>query len=131
MHTTLKFAAALSVLAAVALPAFAQEEATENVTVFAPYVVEKTMSGGRTKDRVTTVKVSRDVSYSDLDLSTADGKAQLETRAKQAANDVCSELDKRYPKNVYIPVSSNNDCVKNAIAQVMAEIKGVEQAARG
>lgn len=130
MHTTLKFAAALSVLAAVALPAFAQEEATENVTVFAPYVVEKS-STGMSKDRVTTVKVSRDVSYQDLDLKTAEGKAQLEARAKQAANDVCSELDKRYPKNVYIPVSSNNDCVKNAIAQVMAEIKGVEQAARG
>ena len=130
MHTTLKFAAALSVLAAVTLPAFAQEEATENVTVFAPYVVKKTTSG-MSKDRVTTVKVSRDVSYQDLDLTTTDGKAQLETRVKDAAADVCKELDRRFPTSVYVPVGSNKDCVKNAIAEVMAEVKGVEQAAKG
>lgn len=130
MKTTLKFAAALCVLAAVTLPAFAQEEASENVTVFAPYVVKKTTSG-MPRERVTTVKMSRDVSYQDLDLSTAEGKAQLETRVKQAAADVCSELDKRYPKAIFIVVQENRNCVKNAISEAMAEAKGVEEAARG
>jgi UrcA family protein len=130
----LKSVAALSVLAAATLPAFAQDavsdEGTENVTVFAPYVVKKVQSGGRAKDRVSTVSVSRQVSYSDLDLTTSGGRDQLETRVKQMARDVCGELDRRFPKQVFIPVGENRNCVRDTTAEAMLQVKGVEDAAK-
>jgi len=40
-------------------------------------------------------------------------------RVNQAAQDACKELDKRFPKNVYIPVPANQDCVANATNEAM------------
>jgi|SRR5579883_2983328 len=129
MKTTLKFAAALSVLAAVTLPAFAQEEGTEDVTVFAPYVVKKSRAG-RSREPVSVVKVSREVSFKDLDLTTSEGQATLEARVKQTASDVCSELDRRYPKAIYIAVEENKNCVKEAMSEAMNQVRSVEEAAK-
>ena len=125
MKACLKIAAAIVFCSAVTLPAFAQEE-TENVTVFAPYVVKKSNTGlGR--NHVTTVSVSRAVAYDDLDLTSPDGQATLETRVKQTANDVCKELDKRYPASM----SENKTCVREAVTEAMVQVKGVEKAAKG
>lgn len=129
MKAILKSAAALAVLAAVALPAFAASEPTEEVTVFAPYVVQKTKSG-RPRRPVTTVTINRDVSYKDLDLKTAEGQATLEARAKQAAQDICAELDRRYPVGAYTSVAENKNCVREATEEVMIQVRGVEAAAR-
>src|ERR1700759_435798 len=107
-----------------ALPAFGQE-ASENVTVFAPYVVKKT-STGMTKNRVTTVTMSRQVSYSDLDLSTADGKAAVEARVKETAANVCKQLDRRYPGQ---SVDEDKNCVQEAIDEAMVSVRGVEKVA--
>jgi len=128
-HCT-KFAAAILLLSATSIAAFAADEPSENVTVFAPYVVKKVESGGLTKDRTSTVTVSRDVSYKDLDLSTADGRTALETRVQQMAKDVCSELQRRFPTSVYIPVSSNKTCVKDAVNEAMIQVRGVESTAK-
>lgn len=123
-----KFAAPTLVLIALtlplALPAFAQE-ASENVTVFAPYVVKKT-STGMSKNRVTTVSVSRKVSFADLDLSSAEGKAALEARVKETAADVCKQLDRRYPGQ---SVDEDKNCVQEAIDEAMVSVRGVEKVA--
>jgi UrcA family protein len=125
---TWKLAAPALVLVALtfplALPAFAQEP-SENVTVFAPYVVKKT-STGMTRNRVTTVSMSRKVSFSDLDLSTAEGKAALESRVKETAANVCKELDRRYPSQ---SVDEDKNCVQEAIDEAMISVRGVEKAA--
>lgn len=121
-----KLAAPALVLIALTLPAFAQE-ASENVTVFAPYVVKKT-STGMTKNRVTTVTMSRQVSYSDLDLSTAEGKAALEVRVKETAANICKQLDRRYPGQSF---DEDKNCVQEAIDEAMVSVRGVEKAAAG
>ena len=130
MKDCTKFVAAILFLSASSVAAFAADEPSENVTVFAPYVVKKVESGGLTKERTTTVTVSRDVSYKDLDLATADGRTALETRVQQMARDVCSELARRYPSNVYVPVTSNKTCVKDAINEAMIQVRGVESTAK-
>jgi UrcA family protein len=129
MKDCTKFAAAILFLSATSIAAFAAEEASENVTVFAPYVVKKVETGPM-KERTTTVTVSREVSYKDLDLATAEGRAALESRVQQMAKDVCSELNRRYPSNVYVPVSSNKNCVKDAINEAMIQVRGVESTAK-
>ena len=121
---TWKLAAPALVLITFTLPAFAQEP-SENVTVFAPYVVKKT-STGMTKNRVTTVTMSRQVSFKDLDLSTAEGKAALESRVKETAANVCKELDRRYPSQ---SVDEDKNCIQEAIDEAMVSVRGVEKAA--
>jgi UrcA family protein len=119
-----KIATALVFCSATGMAAYAQE-ASEKVTVFAPYVVKKT-----TKDRVTTISVSRDVSYQDIDLTASDGQAALEARVRQAAQDVCRELDRRFITSAYVTVSSNKSCVKDAQAEAMVQVRNVVAAAK-
>ena len=65
------------------------------------------------------VSVDRSVSFSDLDLTQTKDDATFEKRINDAAADACREIDKRYPKNVYIPVSPNQDCVGIAAGNAM------------
>ena len=116
-------------VACAVVPAIAQEasQPSEQVTVFAPYVVTKA-STGPTKSRVTTVTMSRNVSFEGLDLTSADGQATLESRVKQAAADVCKELDRRYPSTVSL--TENRNCVKQALDEAMIQVRGVEKAVK-
>jgi UrcA family protein len=79
-----------------------------------------------TKNRVTTVTMSRKVSFQDLDLGSAEGKAALEARVKQTASDVCKQLDRRYPGQ---SIAENKNCVQEAIDEAMVSVRGVEAAA--
>ena len=129
MKAILKFTAALAVLSATTLPLFAQDAASENVTVFSPYVVKKSTTGIG-KNRVTKVTVSRAVSFADLNLASDDGRAALESRVQQVAGDVCKELDRRYPPATYFPELDTKACVKDAIAVAMIQVRDVEKAAQ-
>lgn len=128
MKALVKFTAAAALLSAMPLPLFAQDAAKEDVTVVAPYVVKQSTTG-LTRNRVTTVSVSRTVRITDLDLASTDGQAALESRVRQVAGDVCRELDRRFPSNAYPPVESR-DCVKDAVAMAMIQVHDAEKAAR-
>ena len=125
MKAILKFTAALAVLSATTLPLLAQDTASENVTVFSPYVVKKSTTGIG-KNRVTKVTVSRAVSFADLNLASDDGRAALESRVQQVAGDVCKELDRRYPGQSF---DEDKNCVQEAIDEAMVSVRGVEKAA--
>jgi UrcA family protein len=88
--------------------------------------VVKKSSTGMTKNRVTTVSMTRQVSFKDLDLRTAEGKAALESRVKETAANVCKELDRRYPGE---SVAEDKNCVQEAIDEAMVSVRGVESAA--
>ncbi len=101
--------------------------AHEQVIVVAPYVVRRAIvspagnraTGGGMLRPLDVISVDRSVSFSDLDLTQTKDDATFEKRINDAAADACREIDKRYPKNVYIPVSPNQDCVGIAAGNAM------------
>ena len=136
----------MSILAFAALgaaPLLAQptESATagEVVIVTAPSVViheAKAPAGSRVLGRgmarpIEVVSVNRSVSYADLDLAKPSDEKIFTGRIDQAAKDACAALDKRYPKNIYIPVSPEENCVKNAAGNAMRIAEEVIAAAKG
>ena len=65
------------------------------------------------------LRVKGRVYYSDLDLATDAGKKELESRIKKVASDVCTELDKLLPARTM----EHGNCVRDAVARAMAEVK--------
>jgi UrcA family protein len=93
-------------------------------------VVKKTVDKKPKSLPVTTVNMSQGISYHGLDLTSDADVATLEGRVRQAAEDICKELDRRYPKSVYIPVEEDKDCAKNAAENAMVEVRTVVSAVR-
>lgn len=96
-----------------------QPNARETITVYAPFVVHRANMQRKAGEQLELISVNRAVSFHDLNLKEAADQKTLETRVNQAAQDACKELDKRFPKNVYIPVPANQDCVANATNEAM------------
>ena len=71
----------------------------EEVTVYAPYIMKKS-APGPSRSPVTVVTISRHVSHRGMNLKTDEGATLLETHVKQVAEEICSELDRRYPKSI-------------------------------
>lgn len=103
------------------------ETAGEVVTVTAPSVViheSKAPAGSRATGGgmlrpIEVVSVNRSVSFADLDLTKSGDVAIFTKRIDDAAKDACATLDKRYPKALYIPVSPDENCAKNAAGNAM------------
>lgn len=138
MRDNLMLAAAGALLCglASASPAVAQApsyEASEEVIVRAPYVVrrEPLARGGAPSSfsNPELISLSRGVSYADLDLSQAQGVAELETRVRTTARDVCQELNSRYPRTGGQYVYANTDCVKKATDDGMEAVRQIAAAA--
>lgn len=110
---------ALAILAVIPAPALAQPQASEQIIVPSPYVVQKT-NAGPTHTR--TVTISQAVPAGDLDLKTGEGMAKLEGRVKQAAAGVCRQMDDHYPTPAYTGETVNNNCVATATRQAMAKV---------
>lgn len=127
-----RIASAAILVISAASPVYAQSEPSETVTVFAPFVVKKVQGPPAIGKRpaVSTVSVSRNISYHDIDLTSDAGETTLTARVHQAAQDVCRELERRFPKTLYIPVSEDKDCAKNAEAAAMIEVHAVVAASR-
>lgn len=101
-------------------------EVRDAVTVYAPFVVRLTphkATGGVNRQPLSLVTVNRSVSFRDLDLKNPIDQQTLKTRVNQAAKDACGEIERRYPKNRYIPVPVNQDCVKNAVNESMVVVR--------
>ena len=118
-----------SMLLLTAIPALAQSEPAEKITVFAPYVVKKVTSGPP-RAPVTTITMTRDVSYQDVDLKSEIGVTILVGRVRRAAEDICRALDHRYPRSVYVPVFGDKDCANKAAVDGMMQVYAVVAAAR-
>ena len=110
----------VSCVAAVSAQARPSEE---QVTVESPYtirqqVVRPAMFG---EMQETQVSVDQDVSYADLDLSKTADLDTMKSRIRQAAKDSCNELDRKFPRTIYIPAFGRN-CVKDAADQALARL---------
>ncbi len=119
MKGTMTIVTALFVLTSV--PAFAAAETTEKVTVVPPYVVTKATTGLFNRKQ-TSITISRNVGYGDLDLNTPQGQSALQSRVREAAAGVCNELDRRYGATFNTPAKSGN-CIQTASADAMMQAR--------
>jgi len=113
-------------LASTAASAQQAAEPSEDVTVFAPYVIKKE-NGPRNAQVIT---VSRKVNYHDLDLSKPADVSTLEQRVKQSAEDVCKELDRQYTSGDWTRIKEERFCARDVYATGLAEVQMLASAAR-
>ena len=112
--------------------AVAQQTATEvvghevvvvvapSVVIYEPAAPGSSRAAGRGMLRpIEVVSINRSVSFADLDLSKDSDIAIFHRRIIDAASESCRVLDERYPKNIYIPVSPNEDCAATAAGNAM------------
>ena len=71
------------------------------------------------------MSVSRDVNYSDLDLTKPEDVARLKARTNRAAVQVCTELNNRNPWSISDLFGEHAPCVRNAQQQALAQVPGV------
>ena len=97
----------------------------EEVTVDGPYTIrEDAIKGFPTRELLngTSVSVSRDVGYSDLDLSNPADADKLRARVKDAARDTCAHLDRRFPQWNYATDHNRFHCIKDATSDALARV---------
>jgi UrcA family protein len=68
------------------------------------------------------MRLSREVSYADLDVSTHSGAIKLEARIKDAAKAVCKELNAMYPMGSEVDLPSGS-CVREATKSARSQLK--------
>ena len=99
---------------------------TETVIVH-PYYdydrIEKRQLVGRINGEVnpTEYSLSRPVNFSDLDLVRDDDYLELKARVRDAARDMCAELDARVPDLRGDP-SADRECVRTATRNAMRDV---------
>lgn len=129
-------AALVSILPIANQPALAQQvpatsEATEEVKVVAPEAVQQTIVGRTTIGApIEVISLSRPVSYADLDLTKQSDVKELAERIEETAKASCKQLDNMYPdSSLYVPIPSDQYCVKTATSQAIDEANQVIAAA--
>jgi UrcA family protein len=100
------------------------EDPGETVIVHPDYDrVEKQQLLGHINGEVNPVElsISRPVSFSDLNLSREADYIELRERVRDTAQDLCAELDARYP-DLRGDASADRECVRNATRNAMREV---------
>jgi len=102
---------------------YAQEP--EGVTVTGSRVAKETIGSSTIGAPIEQISLSYRVSYSDLDLTTSGGKAELDKRVRVAADAACKEVGRLYPD----AKPGDAACVKAAVDAAMVQVRDVEAAA--
>ncbi|HJS89373.1 MAG TPA: UrcA family protein [Steroidobacteraceae bacterium] len=92
------------------------------VTAFRPMIITLQDKAGR---QVDIIRLSRVVSYSDLDLATSTGAEALRKRVRRAAMGICVELKQEYPNT-----TQYGSCYKEAVDSGMPQVDAVVAAAQ-
>jgi UrcA family protein len=100
----------------------------EEVRVISPYTIRQQALPRTLPEMLVTKRISVEtsVSYADLDLTKQADVDTMKDRLKKAARENCRELDRRFPRSVYIPVNDTS-CIRDATYQSLArfdEIRG-------
>lgn len=112
-------ARAIALLAAVAISGSALGQETEEVTVRGPGIQSTEVERSSTGVAVVMFTVSYKVSYEDLDLTTADGMAELTKRIEDAAKQGCREIGLAYRT----AEPSDWSCARHATKEAIAEVE--------
>jgi UrcA family protein len=139
-----KFAVAGAILGLLAInhqPAFAQqttttvtqETTTEQITIFAPHVVQREIVGRTAIGApIEVVSLPSRVSYADLDLTRESDANELRRRVGITAIAACKQLNTMYPdSDLYQEIPSDQDCVRNATNGGLYQADQIIAAANG
>jgi len=98
-------------------------DAPETVIVHPYDRVEKRRVLGRVNGEIdpTEFSLSRPVSFSDLDLSRPDDRAELRIRVHETALDLCAELDAHIPQ-LRGDRDADRECVREAARSAMRDV---------
>ena len=94
----------------------------EQVTVDSPFTIRQQVLNRPFFRQMpeTRVSVDQQVSFADLDFKKAGDIATARERIRDAARDSCQEIDRRFPRSIFIPVNERN-CVRDATNQAFAQ----------
>ena len=109
-----------------------QDDELQEVTITATREVERTVGRTPTGRQVDVIRMTRTVSYADLDLATRAGAAELEKRIDDAAKKDCKDLFTLYPGGSSGGIGNlgtEGPCVKNAVDAAMVQAKAAMAAA--
>jgi UrcA family protein len=121
-RSTFKFGFPLTIaLAVTGAAAFAQDKTPASDIQVRAGQVQQTTEYSDDGIPVERYKAERAVSYANLDLSKTSDAAELKERVKEAAKEVCKELDTVGP----LDASDDDDttCVRDATAGAMSQVK--------
>jgi UrcA family protein len=129
-RSTFKFGFPLTIaLAVTGAAAFAQDKNSASDIKVRAGQVQETTEYSDDGIPVERYKAERAVSYANLDLSRTSDATELQERVKQAAKDVCKELDTAEPLDVSDDPNDNTTCVRDATAGAMSQVKAAIAAA--
>lgn len=94
------------------------EEAIAEIVVTAPRLLVKKVKGPHPTAGQEEVSVSLKVAYADLDLKQEANREVLDGRVKDAAKQICADLDELVPATA----SLNRDCVATTVAKAKPQI---------
>ena len=114
-------AIALALASAMALAQSNAPVQEVEVTAFRPMIITLRDKAGH---QVDIIRLSRVVSYADLDLATSSGAEALKKRVRQAAMGICVELKQEYPNT-----TQYGSCYKEAVNSGMPQVDAVVAAA--
>jgi UrcA family protein len=116
-------------LAIVGSSAFAQDSnSLAPITVQASHgVTQKQVGMSYTGIPIEQVQLSRQVGYSDLNLSTPAGRAALDKRITTVAQEACKQLQTLYPLEQWD--TGNRTCVADAVEHAMQQAQSAAAAA--
>lgn len=96
------------------------------ITIGAGVVTKSTLGRSSLGAPVEQVTVTHRVSYSDLDLTTQTGAAELRKRVQDTARLACQQLDDLYPTEA----RNEQECTRTATAQASSQVQSAISAAR-
>jgi|1185.fasta_scaffold258949_2 UrcA family protein len=131
MRNQVSFLGAIFALAAISATDIAQSaiQAPDQVTQSGPYVIRKSFTSEPFSAPRTITRMSRGISYRDLDLTSDADVAKLEARVKQTAQEVCRQLD-RPPKSISVSRNDVKACIRNASENALADVRTAVASAR-
>jgi len=103
----------------------ARAQSVTEVTVQATRVVQTHIDRSPSGVPISDVSISYGVTFSELDLASPAGAAQLEQRVKEAALQACREIGRLYPD----ATPKDEECAKAATEKAMIRVRELEAAA--
>jgi len=101
----------------------------EQVTVESPYTIrQQVLNRPMFREmQQTRISVDQQVSFADLDFKRPGDITTMRERIRDAARDSCQELDRRFPRSIFVPVNELNrlNCVRQATSQAFAQLDEV------
>jgi UrcA family protein len=124
LRTTILSLGAVLLVAQTTASSAQEAKPDEEVTIDGSYAARDWSDvGAAYLQDVTRITISRPIQFGDLDLSKGWGTTLLQFRIKAAAQEVCAEIDRRYPRGVWVSLDDHSQCITTAARNALASVR--------